>query len=113
MNNESGPDVKTYQNNVSNAELNYILMIEVKSSLPSFDPNTFSVHHLNIRSMEKNSENFKEFLKNVSFSFSAICLSETWCESQYQSQNSSYVLSDYDFFIVIRSITEEEVCVFL
>ena len=68
-------------------------MTEVKSSLPGFDPNTFSVLHLNIRSMKKNFENFKEFLKNLSVSFSAVCLFETWCKSQEESQNSSYILS--------------------
>ena len=59
MNNECDPDVNFYQNNVSNVEANYFLMTEVKSSLASFDPNAFSVLHLNIRSMKKNFENFK------------------------------------------------------
>ena len=98
MNNECDPDVNFYQNNVSNVKANYFLMTEVKSSLASFDPNAFSVLHLSIRSMTKNFENFKEFLKNLSFSFSAICLSETWCESQDESQNSNYILSGYNFF---------------
>ena len=77
-------------------------MTEVKSSLASFDPNAFSVLHLNIGSMKKNFKNFKEFLKNVSVSFSAICLSETWCESQDESQNSNYILSGYNFFYQYR-----------
>ena len=113
INNVCDPDVNFYQNNVSNVEANYFLMTEVKSSLASFDPNAFSVLHLNIRSMKKKFENFKEFLKNLSASFSAICLSETWCESQDESQNSNYILSGYHFFISIGNITEEEECVFL
>ena len=92
LNNESDSDVNFYQSNLSN-EANYFLMTEVKSSLTGFDPNTFSVLHLNIRSMKKNFENFKEFLKNLSVSFSAICLFETWCKSQEESQNSNYILS--------------------
>ena len=82
MNNESDPDDNFYKNNVSNVEVNYFLMTQVKSSLKGFDPNAFSGHYLNVRSMKKNFENFKKFLKNLSVSFSAICLSETWCESQ-------------------------------
>ena len=93
MNNECDPDVNFHQNNVSNVEVNYFLMTEVKSSSASFYPNAFSVLHLNIRSMKKNFENFKEFLKNLSVSFRAIFLSETWCESQDESQNSNYILS--------------------
>ena len=85
------------QNNVSNVEANYFLMTEMKSSLASFDPNAFSVLHLYVRSMKK-----KEFLKNLSASFSAICLSETWCESQDESQNSNYILSGYNFFYQYR-----------
>ena len=92
LNKESDSDVNFYQNNLSN-EANYFLMTEVKSSLTGFDPNTFSVLHLNIRSMKKNFENFKEFLKNLSVSFSAICLFETWCKSKEESQNSNYILS--------------------
>ena len=88
-------------------------MTEVKSSLASFDPNAFSVLHLNITSMRKNFENFKESLKNLSVSFSAICLSEKWCESQDESQNSNYILSGYNIFISIGNIAEEEECVFL
>ena len=113
MNNERDPDVNFYQNNVSNVEANYFLMTEVKSSLASFDPNAFSVLHLNIRSMKKDFKNYKEFLKNLSVSSSAICLSETWCESQDESQNSNYVLSGYNFFFSIGNIAEEEECVFL
>ena len=66
MNNQCDPDVDFYQNNVSNVDVNYFLMTEVKSSLASFDPNAFSALHLNIKSMKKNFENFKDFLKNVS-----------------------------------------------
>ena len=63
--------------------------------------------------MTKNFENFKEFLKNLSVSFSAICLSETWCESKDESQNSNYILSGYNFFFSIGNIAEEEGRVFL
>ena len=85
MNNECDPDVNFYQNNVSNVEANYFLITEVKSSLANFCPNDFSVLHLNIRNMKKNFENFKEFFKSLNVSFSAICLSKTWCESQDES----------------------------
>ena len=113
MNSECDPDINFYQNNVSNVEANNFLMTEVKSSLVSFDPNACLVLHLNIRSMKENLENFKEFLKNLSVSFSAICLFETWCESQDESQNSNYILSGYNFFISIGNIAEEEECFFI
>ena len=67
-------------------------MTEVKSSVTGFDPNDFS------RSMKKNFKNFKEFLKILIVNFSGICLSETWCDSQEESQNSNYILSGYNCF---------------
>ena len=85
MKNECDPDVNFHQNNVSNTEGNYFLMTEGKRSLTIFDPIAFSFLHLNIRSMNKNFENFKEFFKNLSVSFSATCLSETCFESQDES----------------------------
>ena len=57
-------------------------------------------------------KNFFRF-QNLLVSFSAICLSETWCESQDESQHSNYILSGYNFFISISNIAEEEECVFL
>ena len=48
MNNKCDSDSHFHQNNVSNDEANYFLMSEVKSSLASFDPNTFSILHLKI-----------------------------------------------------------------
>ena len=78
-----------------------ILMTQVKSSFKGSDPNVSSFLHLNIRSMKKNFYNFKEFLKILSFNFSAICLSETWCESQEKSQNLNYILSGYNFFLSV------------
>ena len=41
MNNESDPDVNFYQHNVSNIEVNYILLTEIISSFNNFDPKFF------------------------------------------------------------------------
>ena len=89
-------------------------MTEVKSYLASFHPNASSVLHLNIRSMKKTFENYNEFLKNLSVSFSAICLSEKWCESQGESQNSNYMLSGYNFYYQYRQYSRGGgVCLFV
>ena len=63
MNNISDPDFNFYQDNVTNVRANHFLMTEVKSSLAGFDPNDFSVFHLNITNMKENFENFTEFTK--------------------------------------------------
>ena len=53
-----------------------------------------SVLHLNIRSINKNSENFKMFLLNLNFNFSIICFSETWLNDS-NVDNSNYELPNY------------------
>ena len=40
----------------------------------------------------------KSSSKNLSVSFSAISLFETWCESQEEAQNSNDILLGYSFF---------------
>ena len=48
--------------------------------------NSFSILHLNIRSLNKNMENFKIFLSKFSHEFDVICLTETWCKENEISQ---------------------------
>ena len=88
-------------------------MTGVKNSLTSFDPNTFSVVNLIIRSMGKNLENFKEFLKNLSVNFSTICLSETWCGSKENYRTRIRFYQAIIVFINIGETTEKEVSVSL
>ena len=88
-------------------------MTKVKSSLASFDPNAFSGLHLNIRSMKKNFENFKEFLKNLSVSFSAICFSETGVNHKMNHRTGIIFYQAIIFFNNMGNIAEEEECVFL
>ena len=93
-NNKSDPDVNFYGNNVSNVEANYFLMTEDESSLTSYlsNPYAFAILHLNIRSMTTNFENIKDFLKNLSVNFTAICLSETWCSGRITKQYKRNVI---------------------
>ena len=44
--------------------------------------------------MSKNFESFREFLDSLCFTFSAICLSETWCQS-HETSNSDLQLPGY------------------
>ena len=92
MNNISDPHFNFYQDNVTNVRANHFLMTEVKSSLAGFDPNDFSVFHLNITNMKENFENFTEFHKNSMVNVSVICLFDSWCESQDESLNQNHIL---------------------
>ena len=62
----------------------------------------------NIRSMKKDFEIFQEFLKDLKFNFSAICLSETWCESIDATKIPIRNLMDIDLFIKLGTSAKDK-----
>ena len=75
--NNRDPDSNFYQTQKSSLDISYYIPNKVKENLERFQQKSFSVLHLNIRSMSTNFESFREFLDSLCFTFSAICLSET------------------------------------
>ena len=75
--NSSDPDLHFYNTNVKNLNTPYILPGELQKLLRDDKDENVSVLHLNIRSINKNLQNFKMFLSNLNLSFSVICFSET------------------------------------
>ena len=59
----------------------YFTVNKTKTFVSNIDSEYFTVLHLNIRSMKDNFESFQEFFKDLKLDFSAVSLSETWCES--------------------------------
>ena len=54
------PDFNFYYNDIFSIETSYLLPCEATNKLKHFSSETFSILHLNIRSMTKNFETFKE-----------------------------------------------------
>ena len=75
---------------------------ELQNFLGGNKDENVSVLHLNIKSINKNSENFQMFLWNLNFSFSIICFSETWLNDS-NVDNSSYDLPNYVSIHQIRN----------
>ena len=59
------------------------------------DDKSFSILHLNIRSLKKNIDKFVNFLAILSFNFKVICISETWCSSEHNNSDL-YKLNNYN-----------------
>ena len=91
VNAELDPDVNFFQN-ISSLNAQYF-NIDV-----SISSDSFLVLQINVRSMQKNFEKFQEFFKTLKFNFSAVCLSETWCDSIDSTKNSNYRLHGYKSF---------------
>ena len=54
-----------------------------------------SVVHVNIRSLRKNLDSFKEFIEESNNAFNIICVSETWCSNDEIATNSSLHLKNF------------------
>nr|XP_047146326.1 uncharacterized protein LOC124819147 [Hydra vulgaris] len=91
-------EVKERRDNGENVGLS----IEELSCFINASQNTFSALTLNIRSMSKNFENFKEMLKDISHEFTVICLLETWCKDE-NTINSNFQLKGYKALHQTRS----------
>ena len=87
------PDVNF--NNISSLESNYLSSSEIDKNFQNFSKESFSVLHLNIRSMNKNFEDFQDFYKSLNTKFSIICLTETWANDSDINQNSLFQLEGY------------------
>ena len=91
-------DINFFQN-ISSLDTQYFNIDDAKIFVNNnISSDSFSVFHINIRSMQKNFEKFQEFFKSLKFNFSVICLSETWCYAIDSTKNSNYRLHGYKSF---------------
>ena len=88
--NNQDPNVNFYQTQISSLDTSYYIPNEVKEKLENFQQKSFSVLHLNICSISKIFESFREFL-DLCFT---ICLSETWCQP-HKTSNSNLQIPGY------------------
>ena len=87
--NSSDPDLHFYNTYIQNLNTHYILPEALQKFLGDEKHQNVSVLHLNIKSINKNFDNFKMFLLNPNLSFSIICFSEKWLNDSNED-NSNY-----------------------
>ena len=93
LNNACDPDLNFFNLKTQNFDTPCILPEEFKKFHDTSCDDSFSILHLNIRSIKKNFENFKLFFSTLGYSFSVICFSETWLDDT--DSNSLYELPNY------------------
>ena len=112
VNAELDPDVNFFQN-ISSLDTQYFNIDDAKAFVNNnISSDSFSVLHINIRSMQKNFEKFQEFFKTLKFNFSAVCLSETWCDSIDSTKIRTIGFMDINPFIKLEMVAKEEGSVF-
>ena len=92
-NNNKDPDLDFFHESVSfSLDKDYDSPKDFKYKFKGYTENSFSVLHLNIRSISRNLESFKYLYNLLSFKFSIVCFSETWSKDQKANENSLYQL---------------------
>ena len=94
------PDVNFFLDNIPSLNTEYFLPSNVKIGFSKFEsPDKFLVLHLNIRSLTKNFEDFKELYKTLNLKFSVVCFSVTWADDNKLEDYSSIQLPGYNVLI--------------
>ena len=101
-NSDNDPDINFYQD-ISSLDTHYFTPNDFQDNFKCFYENTFSLLHLNIRSINKNFETFKQFYSSLNFTFSIICFSETWVDDDSINKNSLFQLQNYNVLHQIRN----------
>ena len=97
------PDVNFFLGNIPSLNTEYFLPSNVKIGFSKFEsPDKFLVLHLNIRSLTKNFEDFKELYKTLNLKFSVVCFSVTWADDNKLEDYSSIQLPGYNVLHQIR-----------
>ena len=84
---------------VSPLETKYFNPSEIPESFECFCKNGFSVLHVNMRSINKNFETFKNFYSQL---FSVICFSETWAADNSICNHSNFQIENYTALHQVR-----------
>ena len=108
--NDQYPDVNFCQTRLSSRDTNYYIPNE---NLENFQQKSFSVLHLNIRSMSKNFESFEEFLDSLCFTFSTIYLSETRCQPHETSNSNLQIPGNVSLHQTRKNCRGGALCIFL
>ena len=89
-------------NNINDPDEDILSQIDSAATiLKKGNYKTFSVLHLNVRSLNKNFELLKELLTTIKFEFKAICLTETWY-TDYPRNNTLFNLENYHSINQVR-----------
>ena len=107
QNNELGPDVNYYLDQISSLDTKYYVPGEVKEQLKNLQLNSFSALHLNIRSMKKHFEAFQDFIESLNY------LSETWLQPHEISDSNFQFPGYYSFHLTREMNREGRLCIFL
>ena len=97
LHNSCNPDKNFFDTDIQNIDTPYILPEEFESFSCKLNSKSFSILHLNIRSLAVLTfDSFNLFLSSLNFEFNVICFSETWLDDSAVACESLYKLAHYN-----------------
>ena len=87
LNNDSQDLDENFFNTFNFKDSQYFTSEESTRNLNNFGKRSFSVLHLNIRSLQKNLDSLFNLLMTLKFEFKVICITETWCSDNSMNHN--------------------------
>ena len=93
LDNNSDPDENFFKESYF-TDTKYFSAEKANLKLSCIKSNSFSLLHLNIRSLQRNFDKLTEFIDNLDFEFKVICISETWCSENVRC-NCLYKISGH------------------
>ena len=87
LNNDSQDLDENFFNAFSFRDSQYFTPEESTRNINHFDKSSFSMLHLNIRSLQKNFDSLFNLLMTLKFEFKVICITETWCSHNSMNHN--------------------------
>ena len=103
LDNLSDPDMNIiHSQNFKNIDTSYFSVESLFKGTTYPKASSFSILHINIRSLKKHFESFKLLLSKLNYEFKIICFSETWCSDENVKHDSLFQLSNYKVIHQIR-----------
>ena len=92
---DNDPDINFFNNKYDAVNSPYFSLAEVPCKVEKLLENSFSVYHINIRSLNKNFDKLLEFLSIMNNEFDILAISGTWCNDDNININSFYQIPNY------------------
>ena len=102
LDNSCDPDSNYFNTEIKNFDTPYLIPEECHSQFKNHMSYGLSFLHINIRSINKNFQNFKLFFSTLGFTFSVICFSETRLDETTISNKSLHELPIYTSIHQVR-----------
>ena len=94
-NDDNNPDINFFNNKYDAVNSPCFFLAEVPCKVEKLLENSFSVYHINVKSLIKNFDKLLEFLSIMKNKFDIIAISAMWCNGNNININSLYQIPNY------------------